>query len=422
MKRLLVFLYTQILGNKIYDEFNDVLGELKDIYVTTDDGYPRVIGYKVKREGVTFHYEFKNINFYEDKNRVKIKTTGSREILPRTYSYLLSEHLLDRKIVDINGKKVVRVNDLRIAELAGEYRVVAVETGPAAMFRRMGTPKLGKFIYKAIKKDYEDKVLMWDDVESVEMVNNNLQLSVPYKKLSTLHPADLADILEELDDKSRKQVFESLDEDLAADTFEEIEDEYRGSIIKDLSVTKTAELLENMDNDEIVDLLDDLEEEERDKVLFNLEKEDAEEVEELLKYEDETVGSIMSKDFISFGLNLTVEETIEILKEMKPDEDVLYYIYVTDEEDKIEGLVTLRDLILSEGSLKLKDVMEENITTVKYDEPIGEAIEQAAKYDLLLTPVVDDNNKIIGIIQLHDLVDETLYPLWKKKNRKSNNN
>ncbi|MBD7910328.1 MULTISPECIES: CBS domain-containing protein [Clostridium] len=422
MKRLLVFLYTEILGKKIYDEFNDVLGELKDIYVTTEEGYPRVIGYKVKREGVTFHYEFKNINFYEDKSKVKIKTTGSREILPRTYSYLLSEHLLDRKIVDINGKKVVRVNDLRIAEIAGEYRVVAVETGPAAMFRRMGTPKLGKLIYKTFRKEYEDRVLMWDDVESVEMVNNNLQLSVPYKKLSTLHPADLADILEELDDKSRKQVFESLDEDLAADTFEEIEDEYRGSIIKDLSVTKTAELLENMDNDEIVDLLDDLEEEERDKVLFNLEKEDAEEVEELLKYEDETVGSMMSKDFISFGLNLTVEETIDILKEMQPDEDVMYYIYVTDEEDKIEGLVILRDLILSKGTVKLKDIMEDNITTVRHDEPIAEVIEQAAKYDLLLTPVVDDEGRIIGVIQLHDIVDEVLYPLWKKKNRKTNNN
>lgn len=422
MKRLLVILYTQILGNKIYDEFNDVIGELKDIYVTTEEGYPRVIGYKVRRDGSTFHYEFKNINFYDNEGKVIIKTIGSREILPRTYSYLLSENLLDKKIVDINGKQVVRVNDLRIAEIAGEYRVVAVETGPAARFRRRGIPKAGKFIYKILRKDYEDKVLMWDDVESVEMVNNNLQLSVPYKKLSTLHPADLADILEELDENSRKQVFEALDEDLAADTFEEIEDEYRGSIIKDLSEVKTAELLENMDNDEIVDLLDELDGEEREKVLFNLEKEDAEEVKELLKYEDETVGSMMSKDFISLGLNVTVQETTDILKEMQPDEDVMYYIYVTDEEDKLKGLVILRDLILSEPQVMLKDIMEENITTVKHDAPIEEAIEQAAKYDLLSTAVVDESNRLVGIIQIHDIIDEVLYPLWKKKNKKGNNN
>ncbi|PRR84602.1 magnesium transporter [Clostridium vincentii] len=420
MKRLLVFLYTQILGKKIYDEFGDDLGELKDVYVTTEDGYPRIIGYKVKKTGVTFHYEFKNINFYDNDGDVVIKTIGSREILPRTYSYLLSQHLLDRKIVDINGKKVVRVDDLRIAEIVGEYKVVAVETGAPARFRRAGIPRFGKFIYKVLRKDFQDRVLMWDNVESVEMINNNLQLAVPYQKLSTLHPADLADILEELDEMSRKRVFEALDEDLAADTFEEIEGEYKGSIIKDLSETKTAELLENMDNDEIVDLLDELEGEEREKVLFNLEKEDAQQVKELLKYENESVGSMMSKDFIAFRLNVTVEETIDILKEMEPDEDVMFYIYVVDEEGRIEGLVILRDLILSDGSTMLKDIMEQNITRVNHDDPIGDAIEQAAKYDLLSTAVVDKEDRLVGIVKIHDIIDEVLYPLWKKKNRTRN--
>ncbi|MDZ5034599.1 magnesium transporter MgtE N-terminal domain-containing protein, partial [Clostridium perfringens] len=179
---------------------------------------------------------------------------------------------------------------------------------------------LGSFIYKILKKDYEDRVLMWDDVESLEMVNNNLQISVQYKKLSTHHPADLADILENLDASSRKQIFESLDEDLAADSLEEIEPEYKGSIIKDLSETKAAELLENMPNDEIADILDDLDDEEREKILVNLEREDAEEVKELLSYEDEAVGSIMSTDFISFNLDITIGEIIDILREMEEPE------------------------------------------------------------------------------------------------------
>lgn len=418
MNKLSVFPYSQILGRNIYDEFNDVLGHLKDIYVTTDEGYPRAIGYKVRKDGVTFHYEFKSIYVYDDNGRIIIKTVGSREILPRTYTYLLSQHLLGKKIVDINGKQVVRVNDMRIAEIAGEYRVVAVETGPLARFRRIGMTKLGKAVCKVIGKDYEDRILMWDDVESVEMVNNNLQLSHSYKKLSALHPADLADILEDLDASSRKALFESLDEDLAADTFEEIEDEYKGSIIKELSETKTAELLENMDNDEIADLLDELDEEDKEKILVNLEKEDADEVNELLKYEDEAVGSMMSKDFISFGLDVTVGETVDILKEMQPDEDVMYYIYVTDEEDRIKGLVILRDLLLSDSKTKLSDIMEENITTVKHDDPIEEVIEQAAKYDLLSTAVIDEEERLVGIVQIHDIIDEEFYPLWKKKNKK----
>lgn len=417
MKRLSVFLYSQILGKNIYDEFNDVLGHLKDIYVTTDEGYPRVIGYKIRKDGVTFNYEFKSISVYEENGKIVIKTVGSREILPRTYTYLLSQNLLDKKIVDINGKQVVRVNDMRMAEIAGEYRVVAVETGALAKFRRMGISGVGKVFYKILRKDYEDKILMWDDVESIEMVNNNLQLSKSYKKLTALHPADLADILEDLDETSRKALFESLDEDLAAETFEEIEDEYKGSIIKELSETKTAELLENMGNDEIADLLDELDEKEKEKILVNLEHEDAEEVQELLKYEDETVGSIMTKEFISFGMNVTVEETIEILKEMKPDEEVMYYIYVTDEEDRIKGLVILRDLLISDSKAKLSDLMEENITTVRHNEPIEEVIDKAAKYDLLSTAVVDESDRLIGIVLIHDIIDEQFYPLWKKKYR-----
>ena len=308
MKKLSVLLFSSILDKKIYDEFDEVLGTLKDIYVTTDEGYPRVIGYKVKRDRSTFHYEFRSVIFLQNDNKVKIMTRGSKEILPRRYSYLLSEHLLDKKIVDINGKQVVRVDDLRIAEIAGEYRVIAVETGPMARARRFGLLNVGKLIYKTLHKDFEDKVLMWDDVESLEMVNNNLQIAIPYKKLSTLHPADLADILEDLDSNSRKKIFEFIDEDLAADALEEIDPEYKGAIIKDISEAKAAELLENMPNDEIADFLDELDDDEREKILINLEAEDANEVKELLQYDDETVGSIMSKEFISFNIDITIKK------------------------------------------------------------------------------------------------------------------
>ena len=414
--KLSTFLYSIILGKKVYDEFGDVLGSLKDIYVTTEDGYPRVIGYKLKKDGVTFHYEFKYIEFNEKDGKVKIKTRGSKEILPMRYSYLLSENLLDKKIVDINGKKVVSVNDLRIAKIAGEYRVIGVEAGPLAKYRRLGIGGLAKFIFKLFRKDTTDKMLRWDDVESLEMVDNNLKINLPYKKLSTLQPADLADILEELDSTSRKQVLESLDEDLAADTLEEIDSEYKSEIIKELSDSKAVEVLENMPNDEIADLLDDLNEEEREKILLNLEREDAEEVKELLNYEDETVGSIMSKEFISVNLDITVGETIDILKEMQPDEEVMYYIYITDKDEQIQGVVPIRDLIINDSEIKIKEIMDETVSRVRFDDEINKVIKVAAKYHLNSVPVIDADEKLIGIVIIHDLIDEFLYPLWKKKN------
>lgn len=416
MMELSMFLYTNILNRKVYDEFGDVLGLLKDVYVTTEEGYPRIIGYKLKKDGVTFHYEFRYIRFIDNDGKIKIKIKGSKEILPMRYSYLLSENLLDKKIVDINGKQVVRVNDLRIAKLAGEFRVIAVEVGPFARYRRLKISGLMKILYKIMGKKVEETVLRWDDVESLEMVNNNLKISVPYKKLSKLHPADLADILENLDTNSRKQVLESLDEDLAADTLEEIDSEYKGAIIKELSDSKAVEVLENMPSDEIADLLDDLDEEEREKILVNLEREDAEEVKELLKYEDETVGSIMSKEFISVNLDITIGDTIDILREMNPDEEVMYYIYITNEEDKIEGVVPIKDLILYNPETKIKEIMDTTVSRVKHDDEINKVIEKAAKYDLLSVPVIDENEKLVGIVIIHDIIDEFLYPLWKKKN------
>lgn len=414
--QLSIFLYTSILGRKVYDEFGDVLGTLRDIYVTTEEGYPRVIGYKLKKDGILFHYEFRYIEFTNKDGGFRIKTRGSKEILPMKYSYLLSENLLDKKIVDINGKQVVRVNDLRIAEISGEYRVVGVEVGPLARYRRLKIAGFMKFLYKTMRKDLEEIVLKWDDVESLEMVDNNLKIHVPYKKLSKMHPADLADILEDLDTISRKQVLESLDEDLAADTLEEIDSEYKGTIIKELSDSRTVEVLENMPSDEIADLLDDLDEEEREKILVNLEKEDADEVKELLQYEDETVGSIMSKEFISVNLDITVGDAIEILKEMKPDEEVMYYIYITDKYNHIQGVVPLKDLIIYDSETKLKEIMDEVVSRVKHDDEINEVVEVAAKYDLNSVPVVDEFDCIIGIVIIHDLIDEFLYPFWKKKN------
>ncbi|PWX61584.1 hypothetical protein CYK85_12270, partial [Clostridium perfringens] len=247
---------------------------------------------------------------------------------------------------------------------------------------------------------------------------DNLKLAIPYKKLQKLHPADLADILEELDAINRKKVFDSLDEDLAADTLEEIEPEVQSSIIKGLSHSKTAELFENIPNDEIADIIDELDEEEREKVLIALENEDAEEVKELMGYSDESVGSIMNKDFISFNLDLTVKETIELLRELDADEEVMYYVYITDEEDRLNGVVTLRDLIMNEENKRLKEIMHTSSISVNIDSTIEDAIEKSTKYDLISIPVVDYEEKLVGMVLIHDIVDELIPNNLKRKFKK----
>lgn len=373
----------------------------------------------MKNDGVMLDLEFKKINFYQKNNgKVKIETSGSSEILPTNYSYLLTKHILDKKIVDIDGKKVVKVEDIRIAEVSGEYRVIAVETGKYVKFRKIGIEPIGKFLGSIFKDEFEERVIMWDNVESVETANESLQIAVPYKKLQTLHPADLADILEELDVNHRNKVFRSLDEDLAAETLEEIDSKVQESIIKDLSEVRAAELFENIPNDEIADMLDELSEDERDKILTSLESDDAEEIMELMSYEDESVGSIMNKDFVAFNYSaITVGEAINVLKETKPDEDVMYAIYIIDEEEKIKGVISFTDLILEDNNCKLEDIMKKNPTSINIDAHISEAAEIIAKYDLMSVPVIDEDEKLSGIVIIYDIIDEVFMPSMKRKSK-----
>lgn len=416
MKKVNSFFLSQILHNNVYDEYGDI-GKLSDIYVTNEELYPKAIGYIIKKGGEYFNYEFRNIDIYknEENGKLKVSVKGVKDIIPRKYSYLLSKNLLDKPIVDINGKKLVKVNDLRIAELSGELKVVAVDTSRLAFARRYKIDGVYKFICSILNKKAEESLIIWDNVESIDL-GEDLKLSVSYKKLSKLHPADIADILEDMDSEYRHKVFESLEENLAADTLEEIEPQYQADILESLSISKTAEVLENMPNDEIADLLDEVDEKTKEKILINLEKEDADEVEALLRYKDEEAGSLMNKDYISFDINITCEETIELLRQLKPEDEVAYYIYITD-DDKLKGVVSLKDIILADKDKYLKDIMLSDIIKVRDNDSLEKAVDLAIKYNLLSLPLVDKEDKLTGIIVLSDIIDEVLLPVWKRKFR-----
>lgn len=419
MKKISSFFLSEILHKNVYDEYEDCIGRLIDIYVTTGDVYPKAIGYKIKKGSEVYNYEFRNIEFYECNGKISIKVRMVKDILPRTYSYLLSENLLDKQIVDVNGKKVVRVNDLRIADICGEIRVIAVETGILALSRRYKLDKFVKVILRMFKKPPCNKTIMWDDVESLEMVDDNLKISVPYKKISELHPADIADILEEVDLKYRNKIFESLDEHLAADILEEIDPEIQADILETMNQSKVADILNNMSNDEIADILEELDEETAEKFLLDLKSEDEERVRDLMQYEDETVGSIMTTEYLAFNLNITAGETIELLQEIKPEDKICYYIYITDEDNKLEGVISFSELFFSHPNLKLRDIMEREIIKSYDDENLQNAITKFIKYNLITIPVIDRKKELQGIVIINDIIEEVFSEKFKKKLKKA---
>lgn len=415
MKNLSSFYLSELLQRNIYDDYGYCIGKLVDIYVTTGDGYPKAIGYKVKKGSEIYNHEFRNIEFYNEDGKILIKVRGVKDIMPRAYSYLLSKNLLDKQIVDVNGKKVVRVNDLRIASISSEIRVIAVETGFLALSRRYKIDKIVNFICKLFKKQPNNKIIMWDDVESLEMIDHNLKISVPYKKISELHPADIADILEEVDSKYRNKIFESLDKDLAAETLEEIDPEIQVDILETMNQSKVSEILNNMSNDEIADILEELDEDTAEKLLINLDSEDVEKVRDLMKYEEETVGSVMSTDFLSFNVNITTSEVIELLKEIKAEDKISHYVYITDQSERLEGVISLNELILSDTNAKLKDIMETEVIKLNDDEKLDSAMAKFIKYDLIAMPVIDEEEKLQGILFINDIIEEMFPQIGKKK-------
>jgi CBS domain-containing protein len=418
MERVSEFFLSKILNQNVYDEFEDNIGKLFDIYVTTEQGYPRVIGYKIKKGREIFNYEFKNIEIIKEDNATVVKVRGVKDIIPRKFSYLLSKHLLNKQIVDLNGKKVVKVNDLTMKKIGGEIRVVAVESGIIAATRKYKLDGIIRVFYNILGKKPHDNSITWESVQSLEMVDDNLKLTEPYGKLTKLHPADLADILEGLDTDARNKIFESLDKDLAADTLEELQPEIQADILSTINNIRAQEILDEMPNDEIADILDEMEEEDAEKILLNFNKEDEAEIRDLMDYEEEVVGSIMNKDFISFNVNITGSETIEILRELQPEDEVIHYIYIVDEEKKLQGVVSLSNLVLSDPSHKLKDIMDEKVIKIKDSQDIEDAVELALKYDLVSLPVVDADERLCGIVIMNDIIEELLSPRWKRKLKK----
>lgn len=426
MEKTTHFFLSKVLYHKVFDEKGSYVGKLWDIYVDTEKGYPKAVAYKIKVNGKMHCFSAKQMDFSQiDENKeidqggkLKITVTRPEEIEPPQNVYLLSKYLLDKQIVDTNGKKLIRVDDLKMAEIGGELRTIAVDTGGMALARRLGVDSFVSMIMRALNKKPTDSLILWDNVETLGMINESLKLSVTYKKLSKLHPADLADILEDMDSNHRNKVFESLDENLAADTLEEFEPEFQADVLESLSQAKRSEVLDNVPNDEIADMLDEVDEETAEKILSNLEKDDADEVRTLMGYEEKSVGSIMNKDYIAFYENLSAQETIDRLRELKPDAEVAYYIYITDESEKLQGVVSLRNLVVAEPESKLKEIMDINVLKVRDKDNLDVAIELAVKYDLLSLPVIDDDYKLCGIVIMADIIDEVFVPKWKRKLRK----
>jgi magnesium transporter len=409
------FYLSRVLGNKIYSNSDKPIAKLLDIIVDLESIRPKVIAFKIKENGKIRIVDISHVSISKRNRQYYIQCDQLEEIeIFQNHTLFLGKHILDKQIVDVDGRKVVRVNDLRLAVLSDGAYTVAVDVGFEGFLRRLGIAKPLKKVLKPFHISITSHLLLWDEVEAVDFTNRGIRLSRTYTKISLMHPSDVADILEELDRSSQLAIFSSLDEEKAADVLEELETDVQVTVLENLSIERAAEMLGKMPADEVADILEELEQARANNILNEMEEEVSNEVRELMKYPEKSVGSIMTTDFISFITSMTVVEVIEELRILKPDSDNVYYLYVVNNDGQLLGNVSLRDLIIAEPHEQLLSIMNQDTVSIYDDEEIDKLQETLTKYNLLSVPVVDYQNKLIGMVIINDL----FYELTKSRRRR----
>ena len=429
MTSQLTFYVSQIIGCKIYDVNGTRLGSVMDIMVNTsqldasvEDAFrPVIIGLKTKTGGTVRYLNFEHIKIVNTNKRFSFICQQVENLSENALenSLPLVKNILDRQIVDINGRKLVRVNDIRLVSIASGTYAIAVDIGTEGLLRRLGVAGIVNKSLRIFNTTLPTRYILWDDVGALDNTNFNIKLSQTSSKLQRLHPSDLADIIEEMGAQSRTKIFESLDEERAADVLEEMEPYAQAQIIESLSIGKAADLLEKMPADEVADLLDELEDDTVELLLNEMERESSEEVRELLEYEDKEVGSLMTTDYLSFRETMTVDQTLNELREQKPEADMIYSLFITSENEKLIATVSLRDLVISLPSMTLAEIMNKQFICVSDEDKIDTLAEIISKYDLLAIPVTDAENILVGMVVIDDIVEDLMYKGKTKKGGRS---
>jgi Mg/Co/Ni transporter MgtE len=314
---------------------------------------------------------------------------------------------MNRQIVDTQGLKVVRVNDLKLSPSGSQLRLLGAEVGARGILRGLH-PVLERAVCSvasAFKHPLEEKIIAWNYMDLLDRDLSEVQLSVTHRRLDELHPADVADILEQLDPKQRASVFAHLDEAQLSEAISEMDDEMQLDFLDDLDEATAAQVIGNMDPDDAADIVRDLTYEKAEKLLRLMGVDDATEIRALLGYKDGTAGGMMTTKFVQVGLTDTVHEVVETLRELPEDFPTVHYVYVADDYGKLKGVASLRTLVLALDDAQMQDIIYTDLITATPDETEDDVVADIFKYDIPAMPVVDEAGRMLGIVTTDDAWD-----------------
>ncbi|HLC05732.1 MAG TPA: CBS domain-containing protein [Anaerolineales bacterium] len=408
---------SDLMGRPVTDVDGELVGRLDDLIASVPSGgsHPVIKAVVVKRGG-----EVLTIPSAEVAVLVAPSIPLNRRLQelapyqPGPRDMHLVQDVLDKQIIDTNGVRVVRVNDLELTRIDAQYVVANVDFGTLGLLRRLGMARSVQRLAALFGKRLHPGLVSWEQVELLPG-DPALRLKVPGEKITELHPADLAEIISDLTRSEGGQLLASLDVRTVADTLESVEPEFQASLVAAMSDEKVADVLEEMAPDEAADLLAELPQDRSRDLLLLMEDSEAADVRRLLAYPEDTAGGIMTTDVISFPPDLTAEAALARLRQMAPEADTLHYVYVVDGERRLMGGLSLGDLVLGDPKALLKDLMYMRVVSVTLLDSQDEVAQAISKYNLLAVPVVDDQQKLQGIVTVDDALDKVIPTKWKKR-------
>jgi CBS domain-containing protein len=404
---------SQVLGRPIRDLEGERVATIKDVIVRLgeEEDHPPVTGFVARYRRRNFFLPRWRITQFNDQGaRLNSDILDLRPFKRREDEVLLARDVLDKQLIDVDGKRVVRVNDVQLIEAAGEFRVTGADVSLQGLWRRL-VP--AGFIGTARPVE----VIDWKDVGYLATDAATVQLKSSSDKLSRLHPVEIARLAEALSYHHGSEIVEALNDEIAAEMLEEMPALAQARIINEMDEERAADILEWMSPDEAADVLGDLPEAKAEDLLHRMEDEEQADVAELLPYEDDTAGGLMTTEFVTLPRALTVGEALARLREMAETPNMIYYLYVVEEEGswKLLGVIALRSLILAEPSAPLDEVMRDEFQTAHPDDSAKDVAHKIAEYNLLALPVVDEAGDILGIITVDDAMEMLLPKGWRQR-------
>lgn len=404
---------SDVLDKRLTNTQGQLLGKLCDLTITPDEEFPIVNQVLVKRAGKVFTLEWNRVVIF---NPAVVSVAASAdELTPYKESageIRVKRDILDKQIVDVNGAKVVRVNDLKLGRHKNALCLMSVDVGFRGLLRRMGYERL----WGLVQREIPEREIGWHFVGHLEPNAARLTLTMAREQMSDMHPADLAHIISRVPRQNIHTMLDSLDDETVGEAIHELEPELRSRIINDLDSERASDILEEMSPDEAADVLGDLPTEKAEELLGLMDAEDAEEIQELLVHQEDCAGGMMNNDFISLREGLTVGEALKEVKCQAPEVDSVYYAYVLDDHERPKGVISLKELLIEDESLPVDEIMTANLKSVAVDADPEDVLEIIAKYNLVAVPVLDQEEKMAGIVTVDDILERFL-PLALKHKR-----